>query len=250
MKEWVAPENIADDYIQFVNEALTNESLFAGFKSNSRWNSIVGVSDNWQAPYFYDEIKNHPSIFSKLNDLYVNDTIGNPRPSSINHEGHLFSSHTLRHGQTLCYLLDHFGDLNGKVISEFGIGCGLQCSCCYIIWPDIKDYYLIDLPPVQKFAQKYLKKVGVEKSNISDAPANPDLFIAEYSISEFRGKVLHDYTKRYIMGAQHFFIRSNLWDETEKRDWYLLLREEFDLTILPENPETRWPNTVIIGHRG
>jgi len=76
---WLASNDTQSRYEIAVNEALTNDNNFKTFKSNSNYNCIVGMSEQWQAPLFYKFIEeNNKSIFDKLDLFKNNDSIGSP----------------------------------------------------------------------------------------------------------------------------------------------------------------------------
>ena len=54
---WLADINIQNRYETAVNEALSDYHKFKTFKNNPNYNCIVGISQQWQAPFFYDFIK-------------------------------------------------------------------------------------------------------------------------------------------------------------------------------------------------
>ena len=50
---WLASNDTQSRYEMAVNEALTDDNKFKTFKSDSNYNCIVGMSEQWQAPLFY-----------------------------------------------------------------------------------------------------------------------------------------------------------------------------------------------------
>ncbi len=62
---WNAPEDNASRYYSIVNKCLTDDEAFKTFKSNSDYNSIVGMSLPFQATLFLDRItKQHPEVWT------------------------------------------------------------------------------------------------------------------------------------------------------------------------------------------
>ena len=243
---WSAPQNIADAYYKFIKECPDNPELFANFKSNPAYHNVVGMSWDWQAVRFYYKIKEDPEVFARLDDFKVNDTLGNP-PFVVNIEGVRASANTLRHVQTLVDLKKNFGSLDGKVISELGVGYG---ATAFMVSKFYKPaaYYLIDLPDVQKFAQDYLTKLGVE-SIITPPPEKVDLFISEFCISEFDDKGIYEFYDKYVVKADNVYIMSNLFDEERKQRLITHMSKDYKLDVYPETHGTDYPSYVIVGKR-
>jgi hypothetical protein len=199
----------------------------------------------WQAPFFYDKIKEFPEIYAKITELCRNDTIGNP--DLVEFRDIKVSPNTLRHILSLCDLTTHFGNLDGKIISELGVGYG---ATAYMVNTYYKPaaYHLLDLPDVQKFALKYLTRLGVT-STIEPPPEVVDLFISEFCLSEFDDIDLYDFYDKYVKNAKNAYLMMNLHDETRKQRFIDRMVQDFDLYILPEYPPTHWPNYIIVGKK-
>jgi len=243
---WSAPQNIADEYYQFVKDVIKNEQLFANFKSIPAYHNVVGMSWDWQARRFYNNIKDDPEVFAKLNEFLVNDTIGNP-PFVVDIDGIKASANTLRHVQTLVDLKRNFGSLDGKVISELGVGYGATALMVSKYYKPA-DYFLLDLPDVQVFAQEYLRRFGVT-STITPPPERVDLFISEFCITEFNDEGLYDFYNRYVIKADNVYIMSNLFDEERKQRLINRMNEDYNLVVYPETHGTQYPSYVIVGKK-
>jgi hypothetical protein len=243
---WSAPQNIAQDYYNFVKQCPFNEELFANFKSIPAYHNVVGMSWDWQAFRFYDKVKEDEDILSKLDIFKENDRIGNP-PFMMNIYGHRISPNTLRHVQTLVDLKKNFGSLDGKVISELGVGYGATAFMVSRYYKPA-DYYLIDLPDVQVLAQRYLNELGVA-SKITPPPEKVDLFISEFCLSEFDDAGIYDFYDKYVIKADNVYIMSNLFDEERKQRLINRMNEDYNLTVYPETHGTTYPSYVIVGKK-
>lgn len=242
---WEAPKNIADTYFSFVKKAVNDEALFKSFKVNDDYVSIVGMSHAWQGQRFLNRIKEHPDIYARLNEFKENDTVGSPTLMDI--EGMTISPNTLRHVQSLCDVKKYIGNLDGKIISELGVGYG---ATAYMIGKYYKPaaYHLLDVPEVQKFALKYLTQFNIPATD-TPPPERVDLFISEFCVTEFEDDDLYGFYEKYIVKADNVYIMSNLFDETRKQKFIQRMNEDFNLEIIPETHGTNYPAYIIIGHK-
>ena len=242
---WEAPQTIADNYFSFVKRAINDEELFRTFKVNNDYISVVGMSHIWQGERFLNRIKEHPDIYSRLSEFMENDRIGTPVMMDIDDK--TISPNTLRHVQSLCDIKKYFGNLDGKVISELGVGYG---ATAYVVGKYYKPaaYHLIDVPEVQKFALKYLGLLGIPATD-TPPPEKVDLFISEFCVTEFDDEDLYKFYDKYIQNAEHVYIMSNLFDENRKQRFIHRMNEDFNLEIIPETHGTSFPAYIIIGHK-
>jgi hypothetical protein len=244
---WSAPQDIANDYYNFVKQCPFNEELFANFKSIPAYHNVVGMSWDWQANWFLNNIKQDPDILSKLPMFAENDRLGNPPFIVETPTGLKVSANTLRHVQTLVDLKKNFGSLDGKVISELGVGYG---ATAFMVGRYYKpaDYYLLDLPDVQVLAQRYLNELGIP-NKITPPPERVDLFISEFCITEFDDAGMYDFYERYVIKADNVYIMSNLFDEERKMRLINRMNEDYNLVVYPETHGTDYPSYVIVGKK-
>lgn len=243
---WLASNDTQTRYEQAVKEAIVNEDNFKTFKSNGNYNCIVGMSEGWQAPLFYEHIRTHyPKIFLELDKFKNNDSIGSPVMWTSD-DGHHISVNTLRHLKTLCDLITHFGLLDGFVVAELGIGYG-GVSFMVNSQYKVKDYVLCDLPNVQELAQKYLKSFNIETTTDRNKHNKFDLFISEFCLSEFNDEGIYTFYNDLIVKSDRIYLTMNLHDEARKTAFLNRVQQDFTITVLDEYPKTRWPNYIIVG---
>lgn len=233
----------SDNYTRFVKQALVDETLFETFKTNNDYVSIVGMSYKWQAQIFLDKIIKNSEIYNRINDFLVNDNVGSPELVNIN--GLVVSPNTLRHIQSLCYIQKYIGDLNNKIIGELGVGYGATALMIHKYY-NPKTYHLLDLPDVQKFAKKYLNMFNINTS-IEPPTCDLDIFISEFCWTEFDDEDMNRFYNLYIKKSKKIYIMSNLIDTERKENMLNYMREDFELTIIPETHGTEHPCYVIIG---
>lgn len=243
---WLASSNTQSRYDLAVNEALVNEELFKCFKSNPNYNCIVGMSELWQAPLFYDFIeKNNKEIFSKLNIFKINDSIGLPVLWTSNN-GLTISPNTLRYVKTLVDLENNFGSLENFTVAELGVGYG---GLAFVINKNYKlnDYVLYDLPKVEQLAKKYLSKFHISVSDNTKKYEKLDLFISEFCLSEFDDEQIYNFYNNLILKSDRVYLMMNLHDEIRKANFLSIIEKDFNIKIFDEYPKTMWENYIIIG---
>lgn len=247
---WNAPDTSKLQYEKVVETALMDSITFEKFKTHPHYAEIVGIGshEDYMCDGFIEFIMKYPHIFSKIETFKKNDEIGGPRLISTS-VGNI-STTNLRYIQSLCIINERFGALDGKIIGELGIGFGGLCYIIMSFYSHIKQYYLLDLPSVQKLTLKYLKRMKTDTSNIScSIPEELDLFISEYCFSEFDDWDMHIFYEKYISKSKAIYLRMNLHDEHRKQEIIHYLNQEFDLEIFPEYPSSNFPNYIIIGRR-
>ena len=245
---WTAPESTVVPYLNFIEKILDKKSgeLFEAFKSNPAYNSIVGMSQAWQGEAWWKRIKNSPDIFKNIENFRYNDMIGAP-PAMCVCDNYLISANTLRHLNTLCDIYESFGNLNGSVIFELGIGYGATAFMINKFYH--VNYHIKDFAIVERFALTYLMAHGILVTN-EEPPIPPDLFISEFCLSELDDKEIYQYYERYIKDAKRVYIASNMWDTTRKNRLIDRLKTDFSkLKVTDEFPKTHWDNYIIIGSK-
>jgi putative sugar O-methyltransferase len=121
--------------------------------------------------------------------LLLNDSVGDPETIAIPGIGRVTGS-SLRYANVTMDLVAHFGELEGMVINEVGVGYGGQCRIIKRMFPTVQ-YRLIDLASVLPLAKRYLTESGVgDGLEFIAAESGPrvsgDLFISNYAFSELR----------------------------------------------------------------
>lgn len=236
---WLADYNIANSYERVVSECLHNEDTFKNFKQNSSYTSVVGMSNDTQGQVWFSHLSNYTKISKQFEKFKLNDTIGNPLFGSNE-----MTPNTLRYINTLSEIDSFFKiDKRKKLkVAELGVG-----GLCFILsnYYNIESYCLIDLPVVQEFSKKYLKKLGVD--NTTTDYENPDIFISEFCLSEFDDTQMYDFYNRYVVNSKMIYLHMNLHDLVRKEKFLEVLSKDFDYEISDEFPKTEWDNYVIRG---
>ena len=236
--DWLVDDSIINNYLAVVEEALTNEETFSKFKSDSRYASIVGMSDENQATMWYKSLKHKfpLPLFTR------NDVCGASLWESDDH--FKISANTLHYAWTLKEIDEYFYFPNPINILELGVGYGGLCFVLSNFFP-IGSYCLIDLPVVQKLAQKYLSKLNIQTT--LEPPDRIDLFISEFCLSEFTDYKIDEFYDLYIRNANNIYLQMNLHNESRKQRFLRKLSKDFSYEVSDEFPKNPWPNYVIRG---
>jgi putative sugar O-methyltransferase len=209
--------------------AMNDETIFANFKRDTNFTSILEHVSYQQGLDYINEIKKYD--WKKLNwNLFLeNDTIGNPRTynylSELNElvlKTFYISPSTLRY---ICFglqILNYIKQCNKTELSiiEVGGGYGGQCKIlldlCKYNNINISKYTIIDLPEITLLQSKYLTKLKYE--NIKTIPFDGcekvidnyyDLFISNYALGEFRSDIKNFYINNVLPKCKNYFITWN-----------------------------------------
>jgi len=249
-KQWDIHRSITKEYGEIVDEAIENEFAFQNFKSNRKYNSIVGMCDDFQSRLWLERVENEfPQILNKIEQFKKNDTIGNP---SLWHSGKygMISPDTLHRINTLCDVEKYFDGLNDKNVVEIGVGYG---GLCFVLssFYNIKSYELVDLKNVVDLSEKYLSALGVEVASCETEDF--DLTISEFCIAELDNKGIEQYFEKYIQKSKAIYIMMNpaplKWPEKRLSDFHDMLTEDFEIEIHEEFPKMVDFNYLIVGHK-
>jgi hypothetical protein len=236
-------------YTTFLNRAREIDNLFNCFKSMPDFNTVTGISEPLHGLHCAKKVADNPTVNKNLGKFSKND-ICKPPTFSGTPSGLKVACDTLRFAETVSEIETHIGDMNGKTVMELGSNYGGLAYCMLTQWPDIKAYHILDLPPVQMFSLRYLMGLGVDMSKIiTKPPASPvDLFISEYTMTEFSPDMLFLYYKAFGMSATNIYIRDNIPQPIRRTHFHNVLRETFNL-LTEEEPPCRTPNMIVIGKR-
>jgi len=249
-KQWDIHRSITNEYAEAVDEAIGNEFAFQNFKSNPKYNSIVGMCNSLQSRLWLERAENEfPEILSKIEQLKKNDTIGNP---SLWHSGKygMISPDTLHRINTLCDIEKYFGGLNNKNVVEIGVGYG---GLCFVLssFYNIKSYELVDLKNVVGLSKKYLSALGIEVASCETEDF--DLTISEFCIAELDNKGISNYFEHYIQKSKAIYLMMNpeplKWPKKRLDDFHDLLSEDFVIEIHEEFPKMVDSNYLIVGYK-
>lgn len=247
--------SISDDniYPQFCELAATNDNIFNGFRSNLNYKGILEHVTQAEGKQYLDLItpKNH-NLISHFDKFKTSDLIGSPERFLYN--GIPMSPTTMRYVKVLSDLIEEFGSLDSLDIVEIGCGYGGQAKIIMDVF-DINSYTLIDLPPVLKLTEKFLKQANVDMNKIKlktintlDTDINYGLFISNYAYTECNKTIQLEYFDKVISKSKMGYITANFINSIFGLDY--LTKEELQSMIqntklIEEQPKTHKDNIII-----
>jgi hypothetical protein len=235
------------NYTELCHFASWNNDAFSKFRSNPAYNEILEHTSYEQGIEYLKFITSseHFEEFKK-NDLY-----GGPRLFNYPEIGDI-SPTTLRYIKVLYDLEKFFISLDGGRIFEIGVGYGGQCRLCCKYF-NIKEYVLLDLPPVLRLAERYLAlyplKPKLTFKTLNECPSDEkiDLVISNYAFTEISRDIQNIYIEKIIMNSKRGYITYN--DISGDLNSY---KKEELLSIIPnsaeypEEPLTYQKNCIIV----
>ena len=188
--------------------------------------------------------------------LNRNDSVGSPR-SYMYPEFEKISPTTLRY---IAVALDINKEMDIKRIHkivEIGAGYGGQAAILDKFIPNL-EYFIFDLPLVQKLIDKYLSSLGMRNFthlSLADSMENRefDLVISNYAFSELPRNLQIEYLERVLLKSKNGYLIMNSGrgnatgrssgklslKELSERIPGLLVKEEIPLTS-PDNYVIYW----------
>jgi len=244
-------------YICFVRRATSSDRLFKSFKRNFLYREVLEHIPYSLASIYYESIPQklfHLSKSELLALCKINDLVGNP--ILYNFDDLKISGSTLRYVYIASLIVKNLKIKSNSKIVEIGVGYGGQALVLGNLLK-IKKYYLIDLPSVSLFAEKYLNshylEFQFESSDLNNfSPESYDLCISNYAFSELPRNLQEIYIKKVILNSQSGFMIMNTGNDidspvkTEKYKASELLELIPNSKIIPEIPLTKEDNYIFI----
>lgn len=256
---WIASAGVPA-YTGILNAATGSRNFFNMFKSHPAFWSPVGITG---ADYAMRSLSR--SLASNLSPKMPvsgakNDTYGSPFFTRLS-GSRILGNDTARFYDTITYISEYLtGSLNGKSVYEWGSCYGGLMTCMLEAWPNINTYYVNDLPEVVNFSQYYVNQLQASASlsfttTIWQDPtgSNPptasyDLFVAEYSITEFDSTSMYTLYDDYGKPANGVFIRANLIQGADFINFVNHIEQDFTCSVIDEKG-SRIGNKIIIGYK-
>jgi len=246
-----ASESLSDTntYLSLVKLSTLDESYFSKFKANKEYRKVLEHVSRGFGQNYWEIINRYASINSKLTKFITSDFCS---PYRFTYPGiGRVSSTNLRYAKIALDLEKLFGSTEMLTVIEVGVGYGGQAVAINEL-NGFASYRLVDLPEVQKLAQKYLKtfypSILLKISNTSE---NWDLLISNYAFSELSREIQEDYMKKYIKKSKRGYVIFN--DITDNQFSTFSISEFIEsipgAEILNEFPLTYPRNKLVVwGH--
>ena len=239
-----------NSYVQLCELAVANQGVFSKFRKCLEYRLILEHVTKRFGKQYLDIALRNSDVLGYYDRIKIQNSIGDPVTFRYKKIGRT-SPTTLRYLKVLVDLIDLFGPLDNKVISEIGVGFGGQAHAIAVN-QNIEKYLLFDLPPVLELNKKFLGAVGnIDKFEFIDG-RNPserssDLVISNYAFSELNREIQLMYLERVIPKAKMGYIT---WNELSYKQLGGLSVEELleripGSILKPEKPLT-FANNVII----
>jgi putative sugar O-methyltransferase len=239
----------------FCATAASSDLIFRNFR---RYKPLIQVLDHVgieHARRYLEYVRDQGySMQGLLPTLRIMDSIGSPRRFWFRDIG-LVSPTVTRYLKVYVEMRRIFGNLDGLVISEIGVGFGGQAFLINQLARPSK-YFLFDLPSTMSLAMKYLRCLhshGDFERVDGRAPktVSSDLVISNYALSELTKEVQAMYLENVISKATMGYVTWNLLSEKILDGFRLdeVLSLIPGSKCIPEVPHTSPGNVIIIWNR-
>lgn len=205
---WMVKNIMLNNYLK-VCAAAAKGDVFNTFKSHPDYIQIVEHTKPKTGKYWLEKIKRKNNWLLYLNELFTNDSVGNPQ--ILNYESVTCSPSTLQYIGVLSNLVDHFGSLSGLSIIEIGGGYGGQCKIINDVF-SVKEYHIVDLYEAGLLQQRYLDHftIPVKTFTPEEIPDKTyDMVISNYALSEILDPLRTEYMNKVVLKAKHGYITCN-----------------------------------------
>jgi putative sugar O-methyltransferase len=242
-------------YEKAVENILASESHFKRFRRKYNYREILEHVDFKLGQKYFFRIKQlDPKMRTAQLGLTRNDLVGSPRSYKYPHFEKI-SPTTLRY---ISVALDIQNEIDIKRIHkivEIGAGYGGQAAILDRFIPNL-EYFIFDLPLVQKLIDKYLSSLGMRNfTHMSLADSIPsrefDLVISNYAFSELPRNLQIEYLEKVLLKSKNGYLimNSGRGNSTGRSTGKLSLEEISDripgLMVKEEIPLTSPDNYVI-----
>jgi putative sugar O-methyltransferase len=202
-------------YIAFVEQALTDHSVFQGFKQSPVYQQILEhTSEEQGRQYLAICTEQTPEFLNMFEKFAVNDLVGGANVIQFSERCRLSPS-TLRYAKVASDLQCIFGEsLQGGHIAEIGVGYGGQRLILDQLYR-FRSYDMFDLPPVLGLVSKYLESHLLQSSyqtktlNTHNGEKAYDLVISNYAFSELPAVVQRMYVEKVLKNSARGYLTMN-----------------------------------------
>lgn len=248
----------ADLYTSIVIQAVDSDAVFSKFRSNAAYLEILDHVSYRSGRDYLDLLESHGFSLDDLSDLQLQgfSEVGSPLTYPYGAGNTQVSPTLLRYLKVSKDLKVLFGDLDGRAISEIGVGYGGQAAVLAKVLRN-PVLQLFDLPEVLRLAGKFLSAVGVNADWQGVDGRKPvglatDLVISNYAFSELNREIQESYLREVLLKSPMGYVT---WNQLSQRGLDGMSEAEF-LGLVPgseqfaEVPLTAHGNSIIAwGHR-
>ncbi len=238
-----------DTYLSLVKISTLNDKYFSKFKANKEYRKILEHVSRGYGQDYWEIIKTYEGMNIRLMKFITSDFCS---PYRFTYPGvGRVSSTNLRYAKIALDIEKLFGSTDKLNVTEIGVGYGGQTAALNEL-NGFARYQLVDLPEVQRFAEKYLKTFyPLIPPKLSNDMKERDLLISNYAFSELSREIQEDYMEKYIINSKKGYVIFN--DITDNQFPTLSVSEFIERVpgaeILKESPLTYPRNKLVVwGH--
>lgn len=207
---WRANESSAINYVNNINQILSNEDNIYNFRNNvgNGYSLILEHLSKEDGQKYFNDIKvNHNSELHLLKKFSKNDEIGNP--ILYEYDEYKINPTTIRYSKVALDIKNTFEDLNNFNYVEIGAGYGGQVRCLSSIY-NFNSIKLFDLPQPLELQKLYLSKFGIDAETYTinnDFEIKPNsILVSNYAWCELDEEYRKIYMDKIINKCKYVFM--------------------------------------------
>jgi hypothetical protein len=234
------------EYLDVCARAATDDDTFAVFKSLPAYQRVLEHVTREQG---FEYLREAGSAFVSQysTSLRRNDVHGQPSTFDYGHGIGIFSPTTLRYAKVAADLKQLAPP--PRRIVEIGGGYGGQRLVLEHIMPRVESYVIVDLPPVLKLIDRYLRTLACTPYSLVSALDDTaievipfaDVVISNYALSECASEVQDRYVETILRRSSFGYLTVN----EEPTRLVRALASGHMVTVLEEKPKTGPSNSIV-----
>lgn len=216
VRHFSSEKGLSDSQVTFYEEAVKeiveNRKKLKRFRRIYDYREILEHVDFKLGRSYLEQVTSmNPNLTRNIENFKRNDSLGKPRTFKYGSLGKL-SPTTLRYIAVAADIQRIFGSQKMSNIVEVGGGYGGQAAVLSKL-DYFENYFIYDLPIVQKLIQTFLSCIGVSHvhfPHIDDKPERGyDLFISNYAFSELPRDLQMSYFQNVISRSSRGYMLMN-----------------------------------------
>lgn len=207
---WRADSQIAQNYVNFINDVLADENAFSKFRRGGfNYFTILEHLNKGDGDIYLSYVdRKYPHLQKIFDKFRENDLVGSPETYDYGEKYGIINPTTLRYIKFAGDIESHFGDLNGVDLVEIGGGYGGLVKVLSNLYK-FNSVRLYDLPQAKQLQKKYLKQFNIDANielPLEELVTDNTLVISNYAWCECDIPTRKEYVEKVISKAKYNYM--------------------------------------------
>lgn len=207
---WRTNSHVAQNYVDFIENALSNENVFESFRRGGHQYDTILEHLSYEDGRVYLQYiqREYPHLINSFDKFKINDSIGFPYIYDYGEKYGNINPTTLRYIKFAGDIQKHFGDLNGMDLIEIGGGYGGLVRVLSSMY-EFNSVRLHDLTPAKKLQKKYLNRFDINPiidASIENIVTDNSIVISNYAWCECDLETRNNYVDKMVKKAKYTYM--------------------------------------------